>query len=76
MIPAFKNIKLSPTGQLSRSVQAWAASGKIYSWNQYNFTQEFREKTLAAIYNQFATGAINKAGFIDLMTKAFESLKK
>jgi raffinose/stachyose/melibiose transport system substrate-binding protein len=76
MIPAFKNIKLNPAGQLSQSVQAWASAGKIYSWNQYNFTQEFREKTLAAIYNQFATGAINKAKFVDLMTKAFESLKK
>jgi raffinose/stachyose/melibiose transport system substrate-binding protein len=76
MIPAYKNITLSPTGQLSKSVQAWAAAGRIYSWNQYYFTQEFREKTLAAIYNQFATGAINKAKFIDLMTKAFESLKK
>ncbi len=76
MIPAYKNITLSPTGQLSKSVQTWAAAGKIYSWNQYNFTQEFREKTLAAIYNQFATGAINKSKFIDLMTKAFESLKK
>ena len=76
MIPAYKNVTLSPTGQLSKSVQAWAAASKIYSWNQYNFTQEFREKTLAPIYNQFATGAINKARFIDLMTKAFEGLKK
>ena len=76
MIPAYKNITLSPAGQLSKSVQTWAAAGKIYSWNQYNFTQEFREKTLAPIYNQFATGAVNKAKFIDLMTKAFESLKK
>jgi raffinose/stachyose/melibiose transport system substrate-binding protein len=76
MIPAYSNIKLSPTGQLSKSVQTWAAAGKVYSWNQYYFTQEFREKTLAAIYNQFATGAITKAKFIDLMTKAFESLKK
>jgi raffinose/stachyose/melibiose transport system substrate-binding protein len=76
MIPAFKNVKLNPAGQLSRSVQSWAAAGKIYSWNQYNFTQEFREKTLAAIYNQFATGAVTKAQFIDLMTKAFQSLAK
>jgi raffinose/stachyose/melibiose transport system substrate-binding protein len=76
MIPAYKNVKLNPAGQLSKSVQAWAAAGKIYSWNQYNFTQEFREKTLATIYNQFATGKIDKAKFIDLMTKAFESLKK
>ena len=76
MIPAYSNVKLNPTGQLSKSVQTWAAAGKVYSWNQYYFTQEFREKTLAAIYNQFATGAITKAKFIDLMTKAFQSLKK
>jgi raffinose/stachyose/melibiose transport system substrate-binding protein len=76
MIPAFSNIKLNPVGQLSKSVQAYAASGKIYSWNQYFFTQDFREKTLAAIYNQFATGAVTKAQFIDLMTKAFQDNKK
>jgi raffinose/stachyose/melibiose transport system substrate-binding protein len=74
-IPAFSNVKLNPTGQLSRSVQAWAAAGKIYSWNQYYFTEDFRNKTLAPIYNQFATGAITKAQFIDLMTKAFLGLK-
>lgn len=76
MIPAYSNVTLNPTGQLSKSVQSWAAAGKVYSWNQYYFTQELREKTLAAIYNQFATGAITKAKFIDLMTKAFEGLKK
>jgi raffinose/stachyose/melibiose transport system substrate-binding protein len=74
MIPAYSNVKLNPVGQLSKSVQAYAASGKIYSWNQYNFTGDFRDKTLAPIYNQFATGAITKAQFIDLMTKAFENL--
>ncbi|MGA2975348.1 MAG: extracellular solute-binding protein [Spirochaetia bacterium] len=76
MIPAYKNVKLSPSGQLSKSVQTWAAAGKIYSWNQYNFTNDFRAKTLGPIYNQFATGAITKAQFIDLMTKAFQSLAK
>ena len=76
MIPAYKNIKMSPTGQLSKSVQAWAAAGKIYSWNQYNFTTDFRQKTLGPIYNQFATGSITKAQFIDLMTKAFQGLKQ
>ena len=75
-IPAFSNIKLNPTGQLSKSVQAWAAAGKIYSWNQYYFSEDFRNKTLAPIYNQFATGAVTKAQFIDLMTKAFQGLAK
>jgi raffinose/stachyose/melibiose transport system substrate-binding protein len=76
MIPAFKNVTLKPSGQLSKSVQAYAAAGKIYSWNQYYFTSEFRDKTLNPIYNQFATGAINKKQFIDLMTKTFQDLKK
>jgi raffinose/stachyose/melibiose transport system substrate-binding protein len=76
MIPAYSNVKLNPTGQLSKSVQAYAAAGKIYSWNQYYFTEDFRNKTLAPIYNQFATGAITKAQFIDLMTRAFQGLAK
>jgi raffinose/stachyose/melibiose transport system substrate-binding protein len=76
MIPAFSNVKLSPDGLLSKSVQTWAASGKIYSWNQYQFTGDFRSKTLAPIYNQFANGSIDEAKFIELLTDAFKSLKK
>ena len=76
MIPAYSNVKLNPTGQLSKSVQTWAATNKVYSWNQYYFTGDFRDKTLAPIYNQFANGAINKGQFIDLLTKAFQGLKK
>jgi raffinose/stachyose/melibiose transport system substrate-binding protein len=76
MIPAYSNVKLNPAGQLSKSVQAYAAAGKIYSWNQYYFTEDFRNKTLAPIYNQFATGSVTKAQFIDLMTKAFQRLAK
>ncbi len=71
MIPAFANVKLSPAGQLSKSVQEWSAAGKVYSWSQYYFSGEFRDKTLAPIYNQFANGNISKAEYIDLMTKAF-----
>ncbi len=76
MIPAFSNIKLNPSGQLSRSVQKWSKEGKIYSWDQYYFTGDFRSLTLAPIYNQFANGSINETKFIELMTKAFEGLKK
>jgi raffinose/stachyose/melibiose transport system substrate-binding protein len=76
MIPAYSNVKLSPTGPLSSSVQAWAASGKIYAWNQYLVSGDFRSKSLVPIYNQFATGAITKAQFIDLFTKAVATLKQ
>jgi raffinose/stachyose/melibiose transport system substrate-binding protein len=71
MIPAYSNVSLKPTGQLSMSVQAWTAAGKVYSWSQYYFTGDFRDKTLAPIYNQFANGSITKAKFVELMTAAF-----
>jgi len=74
MIPAYATVKLNPAGQLSKSVQEWAAAGKVYSWSQYYFTGDFRDQTLAPIYNQFANGAIDKAEFVKLMTEAFKSL--
>jgi len=74
MIPAFSSVTLNPSGQLSKSVQEWSAMDKVYSWNQYLFTGEFRDQTLAPIYNQFANGSISKAQFIALMTEALESL--
>jgi len=76
MIPAFSGISLQPAGALSQSVQAWSAAGKVYSWSQYYFTGDFRDKTLTPIYNQFAAGKIKKADFIDLMTKALVANKK
>ena len=75
MIPAFKNISLEPSGQFSKSVQQWAKAGKIYSWNQYNFSGDFRSQVLGPIYNQLATGQINEAKFVELMTAAFKNRK-
>lgn len=76
MIPAYSGISLQPSGQLSQSVQAWSAAGKVYSWSQYYFTGDFRDKTLNPIYNQFASGNINKTQFIDQMTKALIANKQ
>jgi raffinose/stachyose/melibiose transport system substrate-binding protein len=76
MIPAFSGINLNPDGQLSKSVQQWSAAGKVYSWNQYYFSGDFRDKVLTPIYNQFAAGQITKQQFIDLMAKAFKDNAK
>jgi len=76
MIPAFANVKLQPTGPLSKSIQEWAAKGKIYSWNQYLLPEAFRNDTLAPLYNQWALGQIDKAKFISLFTAAVATLKK
>ena len=75
MIPAYANVKLNPTGQLSKSVQKWAAEGKIYSWNQYLFSTDFRHQTLGPIYEQFALGLIDKDEFISFMTEAIKNRK-
>lgn len=75
MIPAYSNVTLQPTGQLSKSVQAWSAAGKVYSWSQYYFSGDFRDKTLAPIYNQFANGQITKAKFVELMKSALVNRK-
>ncbi len=76
MIPAYSGVSLKPDGQLSQSVQEWSAAGKVYSWSQYYFTGDFRDKVLNPIYNQFAAGQITKAQFIDQMTKAFIANKQ
>lgn len=76
MIPAFANVTLQPTGPLSQSIQKWAAEGKIYSWNQYLLPEDFRNNTLAPIYNQWALGKIDKAKFTALVTEAIAGLKK
>ncbi len=73
MIPAFSNVQLNPSGQLSQSVQDWTSQDKVYSWSQYYFSNDFRDQVLAPIYNRFANGQINKDEFVRLMTQAFEN---
>jgi raffinose/stachyose/melibiose transport system substrate-binding protein len=75
MIPAFGNISLQPKGQLSQSVQAWTAEGKVYSWNQYLFAGEFRDNVLGPIYDQLAQGAVTADEFKVLLKTALMEAK-
>lgn len=75
MIPAFGNITLKPKGQLSQSVQAWTAEGKVYSWNQYLFANEFRDNVLGPIYDQLAQGAVTADEFKALLKNALMEAK-
>ena len=75
MIPAFGNITLQPKGQLSQSVQAWTAEGKVYSWNQYLFANEFRDNVLGPIYDQLAQGAVTADEFKALLKNALMEAK-
>ncbi len=75
MIPAVGNITLQPKGQLSQSVQAWTAEGKVYSWNQYLFANEFRDNVLGPIYDQLAQGAVTADEFKALLKNALMEAK-
>ena len=76
MIPAFKNITMSPAGKLSQSVQEWSKEGKTYAWNQYYFSSDFRTNTLGPIYNLLANDEITVEQFVEQMTQAFENNAK
>ncbi|HAM63875.1 MAG TPA: ABC transporter substrate-binding protein, partial [Erysipelotrichaceae bacterium] len=54
------------------SVMAWAKAGKIFSWQQYNFTGDFRDNTLGPIYNQLASKEATIDQFKALLKKALE----
>lgn len=78
-IPAFKSVTLQPSAPLSVSVAEWMSAGKIYAWNQYYFTSDFRSNTLGPIYATFISAVLDaeataKQDFIDEMTTAFEGL--
>jgi len=78
-IPAFKSVTLQPSAPLSVSVAEWMSAGKIYAWNQYYFTSDFRSNTLGPIYATFISAVLDaeataKQDFIDEMTSAFEGL--
>ena len=70
MISPFKSVNLTPSGQLSKDVQAWAASGKIYSWQFGKLNSGFREDTLGAIFTEMAAGRIGVPDFVRLFTAA------
>ncbi len=74
MVPAFTNVTLQPAGPLSRSVMAWNAAGKTYSWQQYKLPDGFGMGTLGAIYDLFAQGACDEATFEVLMKDAIANI--
>ena len=69
MVPAFTNVELQPSGPLSKSVMAWNAAGKTYSWQQYKLPDGFGMGTLGPIYELLANGTLDVDGF-EMMVKA------
>lgn len=76
LISAFTNNSYKPSLGLSVALSDWIEAGKTtYSFtNQYKLPDGFTMNTLGPIYAQFATGGIDKAGFIQMMTDAIGTL--
>ena len=74
MVPAFTNVELQPTGPLSKSVMAWNAAGKTYSWQQYKLPDGFGMGTLGAIYELLASGAVDEPTFEQMMKDAIATI--
>jgi len=75
MVPAFKSVKLNPSGQFSKAVQEWTAAGKIYAWQQNEMPDGFGMQTLGPIFAQMAAGQIDVQGFVRLFTQAVATIK-
>ena len=74
MVPAFTNVTLEPATPLSKSVMAWNAAGKTYSWQQYKLPDGFGMGTLGAIYELLASGAIDEPTFEQMMKDAIATI--
>ena len=76
MVPAFTNVTLAPSTPLSKSVMEWNAAGKTYDWQQYKLPDGFGMGTLGAIYELFASGAIDVDAFEAMMIDAIAGIGK
>lgn len=66
MVPAFTNITLKPSTPLSANVTEWlAVDNGAYTWLQNDMPDGFGMGTIAPLYESFAKGDIDKAGFIE-----------
>lgn len=72
LISAFTTCSYKPAGALASALSAWIeAGGTTYNFtNQYKTPDGFSMNTLGPIYNQFASGGIDKATFIQMFTDA------
>ena len=75
MVPAFKSVRLNPSGPLSKAVQQWSSAGKIYAWQQNEMPDGFGMETLGPIFHQMALGQINVARFVELFKTAVSTIR-
>jgi len=76
MVPAFTNVKLIPDAPLSADVVKWVGKADgAYTWLQNDMPDGFGMGTIAPLYESFAKGDIDKAGFIEQLAAKIAELK-
>lgn len=76
MVPAFTNVTLKPDAPLSANVTEWVQKENgAYTWLQNDMPDGFGMGTLGPIYESFAKGDLDKAGFIEQVAAQIEALK-
>ena len=67
MVPAFSNVTLTPSGDLSKDVMKAAGAGDIYSWGFGYLPDGFGSNNLGPIFELLAQKAIDVDTFVDMV---------
>lgn len=74
MVPAFGNVTLQPSGDLSKAVMAANAAGEIYSWGFGYLPDGFGQNQLGPIFELLAQGAIDAATWTEMVASEIASI--
>ncbi len=67
MVPAFSNVTLAPSGDLSKDVMKAAGAGDIYSWGFGYLPDGFGQNNLGPIFELLAQKAITVDQFVEMV---------
>ncbi|MBQ9212280.1 MAG: ABC transporter substrate-binding protein [Clostridia bacterium] len=74
MVPAFSNVTLEPSGDLSKDVMKAAGAGDIYSWGFGYMPDGFGQNNLGPIFELLAQKAISVDEFVAMVADQFTQI--
>lgn len=74
-ISPFKSVTITPDSPLAKSIYDKIISEQSSPWNQNDMPSDFGMQKLGPIHEAYAKGEIDKAKFIEQITKEVEALK-
>ena len=67
MISPYKSSKITPKAPLATSLKTYVDAGKTSSWAWSNMPEGIAQNAFGLVFESFAKGDIDKAGFVDAM---------